>query len=694
MRRPRASAATGRRATTGGRSAVGCLLIAIGLFWWPCGDSGASEPPPNGEQQLEDVIGGLSTPLVNGSGWLVVPSERSLDRILARSVRETTSVDAADWPEGYRVADRVLDAIEELLETEIDEDTRAREDRYLELLTEYSQARSSRQSFDDLAGDRAAIQSSLNHEAEREAALDQSYLQNLERIALAIPVMAVATWDGEISPSEFRRTMEQRMSEKAAESGLLSYVSATRTTVQGVAEHEFISEISGSRVEAFEGEPLCMSRRRVHTCLQVFRCMPELATGNGSTPTGRVGRSNERTDVQVTILEDALDPNLRNSSLTSTPQLRDEVEEQFARIEAFNDQRLEDLAALQNRYVAEKSDIAATRRELEADLNAVSAGLDAAVEDFEQTIGERAPHDDSAWPEWMEARIGTREAEIDSLLDQREYIAFTTERQYLDGNQTIDGLKSSLARQALANLEQRRHQLLTRTVVHAENGMLTTSSAQQYYDQGRIVALALPAFVISYPHAHANEAGGTEVQGSIVLAVKIRFDRAQSPAHGSNRVTTPGTAGRSGRSVPRGERAPCDLACRCGAVQADHEELASCLDPGMLFDPRSGLIWSTATGPRRIDVSDALHYARSFEGLEATAWRLPTVRELLELTPSQMAQLGLSEIRDYWTSDRIGRASQWGILTVSPHHREILRAPSNHHAAVVLVHHTVSSSTR
>ena len=51
------------------------------------------------------------------------------------------------------------------------------------------------------------------------------------------------------------------------------------------------------------------------------------------------------------------------------------------------------------------------------------------------------------------------------------------------------------------------------------------------------------------------------------------------------------------------------------------------------------------------------HYAQGLGWKAATAWRLPTVRELLELTPSQLNQLGLSEIRDYWTSDRIGQAT-------------------------------------
>jgi hypothetical protein len=654
-------------------------------------------------RRLDALIHRLTREVAEADRWRPVDTGAPISSF-ADAIDTAELVDAADWPEAAGVDETVLRRLREELEEDIESGNRAWDSVRRRLFEEYTSMLDRIHTIEEVHIERTSISSSLAGARAAQSALEELYLQNLSGYPIAMLVVGSATWDGSTSIASFRRHMLRRMGEAAVEAGSATIVSAATEVVSGRLTQESLVAQSDGRVQAFEGDPLCVARRRDQVCVQIFRCTQDFdPDGDGGGAIGDSGAEDPlAAEVDVKVLEVPLENQLASTRLVRDEAARATVEQMADRVEVFNGKRAEGVARLYSEY---STQIVAARervRDLERRYLEIDNRLSYLVETSANGSATTAADPDRVL-DHLRQRLQDKEQAIDRLLANRDYVVFTVCREHLQDNQTTAELRRTLAAEALRNLDQRGRQLQSRKIIRVANGVLESVEAREVYDRARIVSLIVPAFVLSYPETAPLPEAGTSVRGSIVVGARIRLDRGGEPRNETappvvaglpntgvspNAGAAPNTGAAPNSGATANEPSPPSLIEICGARPARTGVLVPCLAEGIAYDTDTGLLWSLVWTRTATNRWDAQQRAAGYDGLGSQGWRLPAVREILSLSPESRAALELPRWGRFWTSDHIGRGHHREELVVVAEQRSVLRITPTASAAILMVRDT------
>jgi len=666
--------------------AVLVCAVAAGAAARP-GDNPCEGLEPQRCDELTALLDRVSAEVADPSSWTEMPPRQDPEQVFIEATGRAELIDAAAWPEGFAVGDVVLRRLHETLEGEIDEINRLWDDTYFELLRTYNIGLEHAHGLEALEAEREAILTSLGQKSRRIAALEDLYLQNLRGIPTGLVVMGSGTWDGRQSITEFRKSIERRMGELAAEAGPASLVTASLKVVSNGLASEVIVQQSGGLVEAFESDPYCVARRREHYCVQMFRVFPEFTfspvTGEAQpTWSGNAGRDD---GVEAELIRSLNDRAVLKGRLDAEPAAA-RISEMLQRIEGFNRVKMQDLVDLETKFEREISQTREARAELHAQFERNRGRLEVAAASASGDLLGGATIEPRAALDEVYSWLHRRSRAIDDFLSRRDYVAVTSAREYLHGSQTTDELVRILVADAVKRLDHRRHQFLSRRVIRVVGGVLESVQGEQYYQEGQLRSFALPAFILSYPERADGEERGTQVQASILLAVLMRFDKrgenhqaAVSPVAAP--VSAPVSVPVTPSPLPSHE---CDLRCQCDPAQPGSERFVRCRESGLVHDRDRDLVWAVGDVRTRSGASSAVRFAAGFRGLGSRGWRLPTARELMSLSPSEARSLGLPAV-ELWSGDSHGKGFAATKTVVSIHDGSSRELATRRRAAVLLV---------
>jgi hypothetical protein len=605
--------------------------------------------------ELGSLVAELSALARDEQGWTAIPAGASPLTVITEASRDAVLIDEEQWPAEAQVSLRLLDALKSALEEHVDRRTRAWEDDYFEHLRWYNTARTFRHDLEAVDAERTALETSLRHAENRIRILEGLFFQSIAGIGTGVVVTGHETWTEQHTITDFRNRIVERLAQVAAVDGGPKLVFSYSEVRDGQLLTDLVEEYRGGRVEAFESDPYCISERAEHYCVQMFRIYPELIGSTQAESPPRPGVAEHDRLQSAQILDSLSDPVYLNSYLAEADDSQDVVRTMLDRVSAYNRRSVATLAEVEAKYRREISANQTHRRELEQRLEQnerqhreLLTAIEAEVAG--ETEAVRAGLDGSTVADLVASWVRRRADLLDRFLGQRDYIAYTVRREFLHAGQLSDDLRRMLVADALEKLDERRRHFLTSRFARVDAGVLQDYTIAEFYREGRISSFLLPLYLRSYPQR--AQGGGTETQESLLLALRITFDRRQV---GSAPLSV------AQRRPDRSSAARALAACQPAA--GVEGRFVPCTDRSFVWDRDQGLVWATGSVTENVLYRQFERRAAGLDGLGLQGWRLPTARELQSLADDPAAA-PWRRPGQYWTAAARGSGMDVRVSTV------------------------------